>query len=74
MGGEKWSRELQEAPEELGSHDPRSLSGDYELPRSRGEPPRSSQKAPEELLGSQNEAQRGPEELPRGSEELRKQS
>jgi len=70
-GSKKLSRELQEAPEELRSHDPRSLPTDYELRRSRSEPPRSSQRAPEELLESRNGARRGPEELSRGAEELR---
>ena len=33
--GERRPREFQEVPKELQSHDPLSLSADYELPRSR---------------------------------------
>ena len=74
QGSQKLPREFQEAPEELPSHDPRSVFTDYELPRSRREPPKSSQRAPQELLESQHGVRRDPKELPRGSEELRKRS
>ena len=40
----KRERERQEAPKEFESHDPSALAVDYELPRSRQEPPNSSQR------------------------------
>ena len=65
---EKKARSCQESSKKLG------LSSDYELRRSRWEPPKSSQRVPEKLLESRNGARRDPEELPRSSEDRRKRS
>ena len=62
MEGEKRSRELEEASEGLPSHDPRSLSTDYELPRSPRETPKSTPEEP-------RRPPRDPEEHPKEAQE-----
>ena len=62
LEGEKRSRELEEASEELPSHDPRSLSTDYELPRSPRETPKSTPEEP-------RRPPRDPEERPKEAQE-----